>query len=699
MQSPQPQHTPSRLWNTPRSQDIPKPQEQFQHGPYNNEVEPFKPFLTSKPHALVPLEQSIQATEDGDGTSYYKHPYQQEIEQYTYPPQVRAQADPIPYLPFESTTAIFVEDENALEELVEELKNTREIAIDLEHHDYRTYVGIVSLMQISTRDKDWIIDTLKPWRRKLERLNEVFADPKILKVLHGAQSDIIWLQRDLGVYIVGLFDTYHAARALHYQGAGLAFLLYKFVNFNAQKQYQLADWRIRPLPQEMFDYARSDTHFLLYIYDCIRNELLSNSTSFHGLLDEVLKRSKEYALQRYEHPVYDAKHGQGPSGWYKMIYRTPSIFSKEQFAVFRAVHQWRDKVSREEDESPVYVMRQHTIMEVARSMPTEKPALFNVIGSSISPPVRLRIDELLTIIVNTKAQGANEPEMRDIMAEIDSVIYQSKSSSILNSESAVGAMDTIKTSLDLAGSKVAPVTPTQTVLHASASLAAEKSSFWGKITGWWRQRKNVTTEPRLVLPLPSLTTGIFEDADEESPTGTPSDGPPTPAAITESTSTPTTQFQHQQTNDIFVIRQLGRAGNSKKRKAAETDPHEDNRVPSPSSSPDGDTPVEAVTAGEDEMAGQKDEVSIHEQLGSKRQRKARRKMEREERKRRLAEETARMKAEDPFDYTTAPSVLHAERKVGANLYNVLDPFKEVSNAPKGLPRKQKEKAGKSKTWT
>lgn len=660
--------------------------------------------MTSKPHALVSLEQSIQTDQDGDGTPCYKHPYQQEIEQYTYPPYVRTQADPIPYLPFENTTATFVEDEDALEEMIEELKSAREIAVDLEHHDYRTYVGIVSLMQISTRGRDWIIDTLKPWRRRLERLNEVFADPKILKVLHGAQSDIIWLQRDFGVYIVGLFDTYHAARVLHYQGAGLAFLLHKFVNFNAQKQYQLADWRIRPLPQEMFDYARSDTHFLLYIYDCIRNELISNSTPGHDLLEDVLQRSKEYALQRYEHPIYDAERGQGPSGWYRMIYRTPSIFSKEQFAVFRAVHQWRDKVSREEDESPVYVMKPHTIMEVARSMPTEKPALFNVIGSSISQPVRFRIDELLAVIIKAKEQGANGPEVKDIMAEIDSVIYLPKSTSIPNSEVVVAATDTVESVFSSAGSKATSVAPTRTLPHASASLTAEKSSFWGKITGWWQQRRNVATEPRLMLPLPPLIVGIFEHVDDESARVTPFDGAATPTTTPASASTPSTQLQPQQPNDVFVIRQFGRPGNRKKRKAAEAnlDGHHGGRVPS--SFPSGNIPPEAVKANEDdEVAGQKDEVFINERFESKRQRKARRKMERnmekEERKRLLAEETARIEAEEPFDYNTAPSVLHAERKEGANLFNVLDPYKKASDAPKGLPRKQKEKAGKSKTWT
>jgi len=57
--------------------------------------------------------------------------------------------------------------------------------------------------------------------------------------------DIVWLQRDLGLYIVGLFDTHHAARSMGYGGGSLAFLLQKFINFSAQKQYQMADWRIR----------------------------------------------------------------------------------------------------------------------------------------------------------------------------------------------------------------------------------------------------------------------------------------------------------------------------------------------------------------------------------------------------------------------------------------------------------------------
>lgn len=65
------------------------------------------------------------------------------------------------------------------------------------------------------------------------------------QVLHGSTSDIVWLQRDLGLYIVGLFDTYHASNILGYPKHGLAYLLQRFAKFDTDKRYQMADWRMR----------------------------------------------------------------------------------------------------------------------------------------------------------------------------------------------------------------------------------------------------------------------------------------------------------------------------------------------------------------------------------------------------------------------------------------------------------------------
>lgn len=189
-----------------RTQNIAKPQLLFEDVPTNNESTPFKPLLRSKPHAIIPLEESIVLDPSDSSQQYallscsfrgraailsmnlantrfrYKHPYETEIRGSRYPFTVYTKVDPTPYVPYENSVATMVDTPEALFSMLDELKLAKEIAVDLEHHDEHSYIGLVSLMQISTRNKDWIIDTLKPWRRALQILNEVFTDPKILKV-------------------------------------------------------------------------------------------------------------------------------------------------------------------------------------------------------------------------------------------------------------------------------------------------------------------------------------------------------------------------------------------------------------------------------------------------------------------------------------------------------------------------------------
>lgn len=65
--------------------------------------------------------------------------------------------------------------------MLAKLKKATEIAVDLEHHSYRSYNGFLCLMQISDREHDWIVDLLA-LRDEIEQLNEIFTDPKIVKV-------------------------------------------------------------------------------------------------------------------------------------------------------------------------------------------------------------------------------------------------------------------------------------------------------------------------------------------------------------------------------------------------------------------------------------------------------------------------------------------------------------------------------------
>lgn len=46
------------------------------------------------------------------------------------------------------TPLIMIEDESSMKELVDTLKQQQSIAVDLEHHDYRSYLGFTCLIQV-----------------------------------------------------------------------------------------------------------------------------------------------------------------------------------------------------------------------------------------------------------------------------------------------------------------------------------------------------------------------------------------------------------------------------------------------------------------------------------------------------------------------------------------------------------------------
>lgn len=64
----------------------------------------------------------------------------------------------------------------------------------LQHHSYRSFLGITCLMQISTREEDFIIDTLE-LRGEMYILNEAFTDPSIVKVRQNAPRVCWKMQR------------------------------------------------------------------------------------------------------------------------------------------------------------------------------------------------------------------------------------------------------------------------------------------------------------------------------------------------------------------------------------------------------------------------------------------------------------------------------------------------------------------------
>eukprot|EP00124_Ichthyophonus_hoferi_P001047 Ihof_evm9s47 gene=Ihof_evmTU9s47 len=386
----------------------------------NNERGPFVPLIKEKPNALVALEEVMsgngQSNVPAAPTTYGRnddyediapknpHPYGPELDAFVVADSMAI--DPIPqlYKALDETPLTYVDTVEALEEMVAKLNDVTEIAIDLEAHSHRTFSGIVCLMQISTRTEDFIVDPLA-LRNDLHILNQPFTNPNIVKVLHGADFDIVWLQRDFGIYIVNMFDTGQAARVLEIGKYSLAYLLHFYCDVTANKQYQLADWRIRPLGDELMKYAREDTHYLLYIYDRLRAELVAQGNQNMNLLKMAWDRSTDICRKRFEKPQWSAV------SYRAMMRKYQRSFLPAQERVFKALYDWRDMVARQEDESCRYVLPNHMMFEIVGRLPTEAGELF-ACCNPVPPLIRMRSKEILSLI--SKAASSTEPLPEDI---------------------------------------------------------------------------------------------------------------------------------------------------------------------------------------------------------------------------------------------------------------------------------------------
>ncbi|OCH91136.1 hypothetical protein OBBRIDRAFT_753802 [Obba rivulosa] len=514
-----------------------KPQLQFARKPDNNAHTVWTPSLRHKYNAQVPLGYNFRAADGEEEGHSSLHPYRYEITHVSYPERMFRTLPPVAPRSFAETPFTWVADRAAFDEMLEHLRGAKEIAIDLEHHSFRSFSGFVCLMQVSTRERDFVVDTLQV-REEMEELNEVFTDPEIVKVLHGAESDVVWLQQDFNLYIVNLFDTYHASKVLEFPRHNLGTLLEMYCDFTADKRYQLADWRIRhvccvsgccnvltvvtrPLPEEMLQYARSDTHFLLYIYDNLRNALLDRAQSraqspssstppaspaadpdpSHALVRDVLSRSEVTALRVYEKESYDADQGLGPGGWDTLarkwnkgtLVSVPeaggdSPVGRTQRAVYRAVHGWRDRVARTEDESTRYVLPNHALFALAERPPADMAALL-ALFRPVPPVVRRRAQELLDTVRAAVKGALGEPAAAPgVVAEVEA-----------GAEAAVGSAES------------AGATVETEAMQVDAAASTNTDGLWSKgerIRFWYDEKGRTDIRPVSALFGTSLVTRV-----------------------------------------------------------------------------------------------------------------------------------------------------------------------------------------------
>ncbi|KAJ9540468.1 hypothetical protein OSB04_026974 [Centaurea solstitialis] len=338
--------------------------------------------------------------------------------------------EPVKPPPVETTSYKLVQEVKDLKELAAKLRDANEFAVDLEHNQYRSFQGLTCLMQISTRTEDFIVDTLKLRIHIGPYLREVFKDPTKRKVMHGADRDIIWLQRDFGIYVCNMFDTGQASKVLKLERNSLEYLLRYYCEVAANKEYQNADWRLRPLTDEMLRYGREDTHYLLYIYDLMKKKLLSSSTDPNcpeALLVEVYQRSYDLCIQLYQKEILTETS-------YQSIYGLAAAdLNSQQLAIVAGLYEWRDVIARSEDESTGYILPNKVLIEVAKQMPVTSGKLRHVMRSK-HPYIERNLGSVVSVIRHSMLNAAEFEEAAKKLKEDHIKMMAARDAKIANAE-------------------------------------------------------------------------------------------------------------------------------------------------------------------------------------------------------------------------------------------------------------------------
>lgn len=261
--------------------------------------------------------------------------------------------------------SVLIQDEQALRGLVKELRTHPHLAVDTESNSLYAYREQVCLIQFSTSEADYLLDPLA--FSDLSILGPIFADPSYEKVFHGAEYDIMCLKRDFGYSFANLFDTRLASRTLGRKRNSLQDLLNEAFDVQVNKRFQRANWGKRPLSQELLNYARYDTHYLLPLRHKLAQELQA--------ANQWEEASEAFELLTKVNPH---NNGFDPNGFWRIS--NARKLTPTQLAILRELYLYRDAQAKKLDRPHFKVIGDKSLLAIAQVTPENLDALGTVPG-------------------------------------------------------------------------------------------------------------------------------------------------------------------------------------------------------------------------------------------------------------------------------------------------------------------------------
>ena len=276
---------------------------------------------------------------------------------------------------------VWVDKPDTFNQMLGDLTVQPRLAVDTESNSLHAYREQVCLVQFTTPTKDYVVDPLA--LHDLSALGAIFSNPKIEKIFHAAEYDLICLRRDFGFQFANLFDTMHAARVLGYQFVGLDNLLAEKFQFEMDKRHQKADWAVRPLTPAQLDYARLDTHFLFDLRDVLEVELREKDRLSIALEDFARASNVDLPKERVN-----------GTSWRR--FSTRKDVSPRELTVLSELCVSRDRIAERMNRPVFKVISDALLLDIARNLPEKDVDLG---GLGLSPKqVRLWGGEILEAV-------------------------------------------------------------------------------------------------------------------------------------------------------------------------------------------------------------------------------------------------------------------------------------------------------------
>jgi ribonuclease D len=263
-----------------------------------------------------------------------------------------------------SNTVQYLDTTEQVELFLDDMMGVRELALDTEGASFHRFIDRIYLLQISTRERNAIIDPLPIGAPA--RLGEILQDPNVEVVFHDADYDLRLLHQDYGWHVNNIFDTRIAAQLLGMKSFGLAALLEQFFGVQLDKKHQRADWSLRPLTPGMLDYAAQDTRHLLDLRDELKSRLEK--------LGRLAWAKEEF--DRLEGTKWEAEDA--AAAFFRI--KGARDLTRRELALLRELVPWRDGVAKDLDRATFRVMTNEVLLEIARTAPKSTSDLAKLKG-------------------------------------------------------------------------------------------------------------------------------------------------------------------------------------------------------------------------------------------------------------------------------------------------------------------------------